>query len=168
MSSIPFLKSAQPLASGVWLRRSLAWLLMLGMLMPAIAMAQLTQRFSTSDNGNIVQTGNTLTTCTGSGCAAAQSGGTSSNQNFTITQLGVPCAYELSIDGLTAEDIAGEGGELEAFHGEGSEIGTVDVSTGVGCPVVVDNSLSWVHILAGAGGSGRAGTGRRARPAGGG
>ena len=87
MSSIPFLKSAQPLASGVWLRRSLAWLLTLGMLLRAIPMAQPTQRFSPSANDNAVQTGNTPPTCTGSGCAAAQSGGTSSNQNFTIINV---------------------------------------------------------------------------------
>ena len=90
MSSIPFLKSAQPLASGVWLRRSLAWLLMLGMLMPAIAMAQLTQRFSTSDNGNIAQTGNALATCNGTAaCVTSRNNGTDSNQDYTMVQIDV-------------------------------------------------------------------------------
>ncbi|MEY2408983.1 MAG: hypothetical protein QOF48_1653, partial [Verrucomicrobiota bacterium] len=76
------------------------------------------------------------------------------NKNFTVSQFGIDCSYVLSIDGLTAEDISGEGSELEAFHGESSEVGVVEVSTGPGCPVTVDNPVSWVHIQSGVGGLG--------------
>ena len=77
-------------------------------------------------------------------------------RTFTITQLGVFCAYQLTINGLTAEQILGEGTELEAFHGEGAEVGVVEVATGLGCPWTVDNPIPWVSIIAGANGSGNA------------
>ena len=73
------------------------------------------------------------------------------SRTFSITQSGLGCNYLLTIDGLTADQIFGEGSELEAFHRDGSEIGTVDVTTGPDCRVTVDNSLPWVHILFGAG-----------------
>ena len=76
------------------LRRGLVILLSLAMLLPASAMAQLTQRFTANDNGNVAQIGNALTTCTGSAsdgttCASARSGGTRSNQDFTIININV-------------------------------------------------------------------------------
>ncbi|MFM1769796.1 MAG: hypothetical protein RJA22_2325 [Verrucomicrobiota bacterium] len=61
-------------------------------------------------------------------------------QPYAITQLGVPCDYEVLPDGWN--------------HGEGAELNEVLVRAGTGCAWSVSNPNSWITILAGAAGSG--------------
>ncbi|HET9047812.1 MAG TPA: hypothetical protein VFN29_02440 [Chiayiivirga sp.] len=64
------------------------------LLLPGLAQAQLSQRFTANDNGNVVQIGNALLTCSTvvgdqgqANCATNRSNGTGSDQNHAMIQI---------------------------------------------------------------------------------
>jgi len=66
---------------------SWVWMLVAVLLLPGLAQAQLSQRFTANDNGNVAQIGNGLLTCTGGTCATNRSNGTGSDQDYTMTAI---------------------------------------------------------------------------------